>query len=211
MTNTLTIKVGWLNLNEICHSSGLLKILTSEILQSTPNGPKLNSKNKTWKHPTYAVHITVSPIFSSVSFYDQPLSRYFTFNDFPIHRLVAFWNVCSRFYGISLCFICASCMPTFSSSSLFFGPTKFVSLFDWFPSRCFTWTAHEIHFQWANTVGYKLGSSALLFESAKVLDFRRGIEQTVTGHLGRLPFRPRDAVDVQAARIDTNRNGLLTE
>ncbi len=35
----------------------------------------------------------------------------------------------------------------------------------------------------------------------------------VAGHLGRLPFRPRDAVDVQAARIEPNpnRNGLLTE
>ncbi len=34
------------------------------------------------------------------------------------------------------------------------------------------------------------------------------MQRKVTGHLGRLPFRPRDAVDVQAARIDTNRNGL---
>ncbi len=37
----------WLKLDENCGSSSLLKMLTSEILQSAPNGPKLNSKNLT--------------------------------------------------------------------------------------------------------------------------------------------------------------------
>ena len=44
----------------------------------------------------------------------------------------------------------------------------------------------------------------LIVESHSYIDM-------VTGHLGSLLFRPRDAVDVQAARIDTNPNGLLTE
>ncbi len=36
------------------------------------------------KYLTYAVRRTTSPIFSSVSFYDQPFSRNCTFYDFPI-------------------------------------------------------------------------------------------------------------------------------
>ena len=46
------IKV-FLKLDENCGSSCLLEFLTSEILQSAPNDPKLNSKNQTQKYTTY--------------------------------------------------------------------------------------------------------------------------------------------------------------
>ncbi len=41
----------WLNLDENWGSSNLLKILTSEILQSAPNDSKLNSNDLTQKVP----------------------------------------------------------------------------------------------------------------------------------------------------------------
>ena len=66
----------WLKLNENCGRS-LLKILTSEILQSPPNHSNLNSKNQTGKVPYICT--SSCPKFSSVSLYDQPFSRYCTF------------------------------------------------------------------------------------------------------------------------------------
>ncbi len=72
----------WLKLDENLGNIIFLNI-TSEILQSALSNPELNSKNRHKKYPTYAVHRTVNSKFSSVSLYDQPISRYCTFYDFP--------------------------------------------------------------------------------------------------------------------------------
>ena len=51
----------------------IIKPLTSEILQSALNDPNLRVK-----YPTYMLHNTSSPKFSSVFLYDQVFTNYFT-------------------------------------------------------------------------------------------------------------------------------------
>ena len=58
-------------------SSCPLKILTSEILRSVLNDPKLNSNDLTQKS-------------TSVSLYGQLFSRYSTFYDFPLTPMLNF-------------------------------------------------------------------------------------------------------------------------
>ncbi len=47
----------WLKLDEKCRSSSLLKILTSELLQSAPNDPKLDLKNQTQEYTLHMQYI----------------------------------------------------------------------------------------------------------------------------------------------------------
>ncbi len=77
---------GW-NLMKTWRSS-VSKTVDSKILQSSPNNPKPNSVNQALNYPTYVHYGTQIPKFSSVSLYDQPFSRYFTFQDFPINSHV---------------------------------------------------------------------------------------------------------------------------
>ena len=77
--------VFWLKLDENSGSSSLFKILTLEILQSAPNDPKLNSKNRDMKSMLYMHFLGLrGPNFHPFYSMIMPLSRNCTFCYFPI-------------------------------------------------------------------------------------------------------------------------------
>ena len=72
----------WLSLDENFGNSSLLKILTSEILQSASNDPEMNSNALTWKVAHISSPKTTKSQTITTLLYDQPSSRYCTFLGF---------------------------------------------------------------------------------------------------------------------------------
>ena len=87
----LSLKFGW---NWMEGSSSLLKMLTSDILQSALNYLKLNSKNQKWKVPYIAQYIgpqvtNVHPFRSTISHF-QDIAQ---FRIFPLTPMLKFQSV----------------------------------------------------------------------------------------------------------------------
>ena len=86
----LCIKFGW-NWTKICGRSSHLKILTSEILQSAPNGLKLNSKNQTWNVPHIcSIYRRQSPILCSFGSMIIRFQEIAHFRIFPLIPMLKF-------------------------------------------------------------------------------------------------------------------------
>ena len=81
----------WLKLDEECGGSRILKTLTLEILQSSPNYPKLNSKNQTWKVPyIYSSYDHESQIFIRLALWSTVFKVLYIFTISPLTAMLNF-------------------------------------------------------------------------------------------------------------------------